>query len=480
MTKLKLIILISVFLTSGAQLLAQDSSDPFMQVANARQLLHNGNKNGAEAIFASLMEDKKNKKNTGLLIAMSEAVIEEKEGNANEALSWLEMAKKKDKHNATIDILEGQAYKKLGDASRAYTAYNEAIKKDPRNVKAYYLLGKIFIGHNNPDVYMEQFMKAYAIDSNYAPVLDALYDHYYYRDAKLAKRYLEKYIANTPYSLENEYRLTDITFLNGEYSKAITMAQKLMEKEKDKVQPRLYKLIAYAYARSGDTMHAQSFMKDYFDRQEPSKTIAADFQFMGQLSEKIPGQETAVIKYYEIATDMDTVQPNKAEYASAIAALYGKEENYALQAEWLGKYYQWKEKPTNIDLFNWGLANYKASDFKATDSVFGIYTERYPEDIFGYYWRAQAAAAIDTTMKDSLAVPHYLKVIELGEKDKVAHKKMLLKAYGYMGGFEANITKNYPLSLEYFEKYTALEENEDVTRYIETLRKWIDEKSGIE
>jgi len=217
-------------------------------------------------------------------------------------------------------------------------------------------------------------------------------------------------------------------------------------------------------------------MKEYFDHQDPAKAIASDFEFMGQLSEKVPGQENAVIKYYDLAADMDTVIANKSKYASAIAALYGKQENFGMQAKWLGKYYQWKESPTNIDLFNWGLAHYKASDFKTTDSVFALYSEKYPEDIFGYYWRAQANAAIDTTMKDSLAIPHYLKVIELGEKDKVAHKKMLLKAYGYMGGYEANVTKDYEASLAYFEKYSALEENADVTKYIETLRKWIDEK----
>src|SRR5690242_2668836 len=151
MTRIKLIILISVFLLSGTTLMAQDG-DVMKQVSDAKTLLHNGNKSGAEAIFASLLEEKKNKKNPALLMAMAQVAIDEKDGNANEALSWLEMAKKRDKDNAGIDILEGQAYRKLGDASRAYTAYNEAIKKNPRNVQAYYLLGKIFIGHNNPDV----------------------------------------------------------------------------------------------------------------------------------------------------------------------------------------------------------------------------------------------------------------------------------------------------------------------------------------
>ena len=80
-------------------------------------------------------------------------------------------------------------------------------------------------------------------------------------------------------------------------------------------------------------------------------------------------------------------------------------------------------------------------------------------------------------MSDSLAIPHYRKVMELGEKNKDANKRMLLKAYGYLGGYEANITKDYAASLALFEKYNAIEENEEVSRYIETLRRWIGDKN---
>ena len=52
---------------------------------------------------------------------------------------------------------------------------------------------------------------------------------------------------------------------------------------------------------------------------------------------------------------------------------------------------------------------------------------------------------------------------------------MLLKAYAYLGGFEANITKKYEASLAWFEKYIALEENEKIMKYIDILRNWIKE-----
>jgi len=54
---------------------------------------------------------------------------------------------------------------------------------------------------------------------------------------------------------------------------------------------------------------------------------------------------------------MDTVATAKATYAAKTAALYKKTGDAGNQALWLGKLYQWKEKTTNMDLFNWGLAH---------------------------------------------------------------------------------------------------------------------------
>ena len=85
---------------------------------------------------------------------------------------------------------------------------------------------------------------------------------------------------------------------------------------------------------------------------------------------------------------MDTALNNKVKYATKIADMYKQTEDYSHQATWLGNLYKWKEKTNNIDLFNWGLAHYRAKEYLQTDSVFGLYTTRYPEDIYGYYWRA--------------------------------------------------------------------------------------------
>lgn len=466
----------TLFVNKYLQSALNSEADPLNRIAATRYFLNAGDKNAAEEIFKSILSNKKFSKDASLLIAMAEVAIDEKEGDAEAALKWLDMAEKRDRRNPEIDMQRGLAYRKLNDASNAYLAFQEAIKKDPGNVRAHYLLGKIFTAQKNTDIFMENFGKAYAIDSTYAPVLEELYKYYYYRNIKEAKKYLIKYIDHSDYSLENEYNLTDILYLNREYPEAIRSAVELIKKEQEKVQPRIYKLIAYAYTHTGDSTKALGFIKTYFKQEDPKKVIAADFQLIAQLTERVVGQEEAAISYYSRATELDTVRANKALYAASIAGLYKKTGNKASEAEWLGKYYGWKEKAGNVDLFNWGLALYMAKDYAGTDSVFTLYTDRYPEDIYGYYWRAQANAAIDTAMTDSLAIPYYQKVVSIGETNKEKHKKMLLKAYGYLGGFEANITKNYEASLAWFEKYIAIEESDTIMNYIGILHKWIEEK----
>lgn len=450
-------------------------TDPMNQVTYGNYLLHTGKKEEAFSLFGELL-NKKNKKDPALLIAIAEAHIEAEEGDITKALELLDIAGKRDKRNADVDIMKGNAYRKTGDASNAYLAYQSAIQKEPSCVKAHYLLGKIFVGQKNPDVYMEHFEKAYEMDSTYAPVLEALYDHYYFRDVKKAKRYLEKFIVNSDHSIRNEYSMADMLYLNGKYREAIATADAIIKKEEGKAQPRLFKLIAYSSAGIGDSANAAQRLEEYFEREHPAKLIAADYDFRAKLALRLSGDTLKGTGYYIKAFELDSVNANKLKYAIEIAGLYKVLRDYSNQAKWLAAAYRLKERKSNVDLFNWGLAHYNAREYVQADTIFGKYVAEYPDNIYGYYWRAQVNAAIDTSLSEGLAVPYYQKMIEIGERDKAANKKMLMKAYGYLGGYEANTQKNYPASMAWFEKLLQLDpESADAKRYIEILKAWIAE-----
>lgn len=149
-------------------------------------------------------------------------------------------------------------------------------------------------------------------------------------------------------------------------------------------------------------------------------------------------------------------------------------KDYAKQAQWLGKYYSGNEKVTNIDLFNWGLAHYRAEEYAQADSVFGLYVAKYPQQSFGYYWQARSNVPRDKEMKDGLAVPYYLKLIEVLQNNTsdANYKNWMVEAYGYLATYEANGQKDFKEAVDYFEKVLEVDpENESAKKYIAILEK---------
>jgi tetratricopeptide (TPR) repeat protein len=127
-----------------------------------------------------------------------------------------------------------------------------------------------------------------------------------------------------------------------------------------------------------------------------------------------------------------------------------------------------------VDLFNWGISYYKARNYMGANTVFALYANKYPYNKFGHYWCARTAAAIDSSMEKGLAVPHYLKVVELTENDTSnnLNKRYLIEAYGYIAAYKANAEKDYESSIDYFNKLLELDPNNaDATRYVEILKK---------
>ena len=110
-----------------------------------------------------------------------------------------------------------------------------------------------------------------------------------------------------------------------------------------------------------------------------------------------------------------------------------------------------------------------------------MYTQKYPEQAFGYYWRARSNVAIDTAMAEGLAVPHYQKLIEVLAKDSVNsnYKKWMSEAYGYLAAYEANTQKDYAEAIGYFEKVLNVDpENENARKYITMLEKNLEGEEG--
>jgi tetratricopeptide (TPR) repeat protein len=448
-------------------------SEPYYKVAQGALLLQQSNIASANNLFKEALESTK-EKDAGVLAAVAEAHIDAKAGDANYAIELLNKAIKRDKKEASFYILLGDAYRKLNNGTEAFKAYQQAIQKNDKYAEAYHKTGEIFLTQKNVDLYTEYFKKALAADPDYAPSLYQLYVYEFYHDPTKAMEYYKEYASKSDASIQNQYDLADLLYINKQYSAAIDKANGIINSEGEKVKPRLYKLIGYSYAGQKDTAKAISYMQQYFTKEVDSNFIAKDYTSMGDFYSSQPGQDSLAIEYYTKALDKVTDSVVLYEGYKKLAQLSKERKDFAGEAKWLGKFYAGNAKASNLDLFYWGIAHYKAENYPMADSVFAMYVAKYPEQGFGYYWQAKSKALQDKDMSAGLAVPVYEKLTEVLQKDTADanYKKWMVEAYGYLAAYQVNTQKNFQAAIDYFNKLLAIDpENANAKKYIAMLEK---------
>lgn len=456
--------------------------EPFYQVAYGSVLLHSGNKDSARFYFDKAL-DKTRNKNPNILSAVANAHIDAKTGDAAYAVQLLDRAIDRDKKEAALYVMMGDANRKLGNGSEAYKMYTAALGRDKQHAAAMYRIGKIFVSQKNPEMYLKHFNEALAADSSYAPALYELYYHYYFTEPQKAMQYFQQYVAKSDNKKDNDVLYTDLLYLNKQYQEAIAKAQQLMAKNNGDSMPRLHKLMAYSYLGLKDSANAMASMNKYFAKEVDSNFVAKDFEIMADLYAGIEGKEDSAIVYYQKTADKIKDKPERFQLYRKLADLHKDKKDYVNQAQWLGMYYQDNPKATNIDLFNWGIANFKGESYVQADTVFGTYIQKYPDQAFGYYWRARTNSLMDSTMEKGAAIPWYNQLITLIEKDTTnkTNKKWLIEAYGYLAAYETNQVKDYKTATENLKKILAIDpDNKDAQQYISILEKKLtaDNKPG--
>jgi tetratricopeptide (TPR) repeat protein len=452
---------------------AEVRSAPSFLVAQGTLALASGQVGEATNYFNEAAKATR-EKDPAILSAIAQAHLDAESGDAALAREFIQKAIKRNKRDAALYVQLGDAHRKGGNSSEAYQAYREALEVNDRYAPAYHRIGDIFLSQKNAALYLENFNKAVAADGGYAPSLRVLYAYEFSHDPARALELYRQYVAQADGSVQLEYDLADLLYLNKQYNNAITKAEQILQQEGDSAKPRLHKLIAYSRAAKKDTAGAMKSMLAYFDREADSNLLAKDFSLMASLVQAVPGNDSLALTYLERGLAYEKDDAARAAYFKELAAITGEQKNYAAQAKWLGEYYRSSDRATNLDLFNWGLASYRAEDYKGADSVFGLYVEKYPEQSFGYYWQAKSKALQDKEMKAGLAIPAYQKLIEVLQTtpDDANYKRWMVEAYGYLAAYEANTEKDYTEAVGYFEKVLEIDpDNADAKRYISLLDK---------
>ena len=425
-------------------------------------------------------------KDIDVLNAVADANIDAKAGDATYAIDKLNTATQIKKFNdpATY-VLLGDAYRKLIDGGNAVQSYQKALTIDPKYAEAKYKIGKIYLTQNNKEFFLPAFEEATQLDPSYTPAYFELFYYWYFRDVNKASGYLDKYIANADPGPDVEYLKTDFLYATNKFSEAKDKALGLISSQGAKVEPRMYKLVAYSADTLGDLTTAKSYIDQYFAKQSPDKLIGGDYMERGNIASKTAGQEAQAIADFKQGIMLDSLPEFRQKDLDQATGWAKRTNNKVAIAEFQGVAYTLKKNPSNSDLYAWGIANYQAAQYKTADSIFcGIYESKYPTEIFGYLWCARSKQAQDdSTNSGGLAVDAYAKLAEVargmdstakvaGSADSIKYKGQIVSSYFYLVQYYNDIKKDKQTAIAYLQKVLEVDPaNTTAQKFIGILSK---------
>lgn len=401
--------------------------------------------------------------------AIGRANTNAKAGDYNYAVSKLQLATQiKNFKDASVYLTMGDAYRKLIDGGNAVLAYKNALSLNPTLAAARHREGLIYETQKNREYFLPAFEEAVSMDPNYGPALYSLYAYWYFRDVSRAEDFLNRYIAVIDSDPQNDYFRIDLKYASKKYDEAIRESEALIAKVGEAVvKPRIYRLKAYSYFALSDFSNARAQQEIFFNKTKPEDIVPRDFQLQGDIAANSPGREAEAYASYEKAMALDTTAENKLDYMQRAIDLSKKMKDKIAIAYWQEKAYWAKKTPNNVDMYNLGKTFFDAGDvdfsyYTRADSIFSVYTEKYPTQPYGWYWRGRTNWSIDTSMMMGKANPHFEKLIEVAstDKDSVSLRPLVKVAYKYFIGYEIFVKKDYPKAIEYCDRILAIDPND--------------------
>ncbi len=383
--------------------------------------------------------------------------FDSKMGDAGYAVEKLKLATTL-KGFKDVEVLAtlGDAYRKLGDGGNAQRTYESALAIDPKYARAQYRIGRIYQsqGESQRDIFLRYYDQTIAMDPNYTPVYWTLHQFFYETDVVKSAQYLDKYlVAKGSDELNACFLKAQMKFAQGLFAEAITASESCIAAGPNPY-PNLYGLIAYSAYKLGDSVRAKSAFDLYFQKQKPEKMGPRDYSTYAEVLLKFPGNEVLAGTYIDKAVLADSTEAGKVALLKSVALSYEKRNMYNEAADWYKKVLTVKKTPSKTDIYNAGYGYYRVSNFPPAIETFNLYTQKFPDDIFGYYMMGKSFWGIDTVMAVGLANSSFEKAIQVGEAyaDKSKIIPHLMGSYKYMIAFAANILKDRDLALSYCDK----------------------------
>lgn len=395
-------------------------------------------------------------------VGFANADFDSKFGDAAYAVEKLKQATQIKKFkDARVMTNLADAYRKVGDPANTQPTYEAALAIDPKYARAKYRLGRIYQsqGRGQEPIYLQFYNEAIALDPNYAPVYFTLYQYFYETDVVKSAQYLEKYLAAKGADEPNAcFMRAQMKLAQGLFAEAISSSESCIAGNPNPY-PNLYGVIAYSAYRLNDSVKAKTAFDMYFQKQKPAKIGPTDYKYYAEILLKFPGNEALAGTYLLKAIDLDSTEAGKISLIKSIAANYESKLQYGQAADWYKKIVYIKKTPGKTDIYNAGIGYYREKNYRGAVEMFDLYIQKFPEDIFGYYYKGGSQAGIDTLMVSDSAYQTYTRAVTVGEAypDKSRILTLLKGSYRYLIIYAANKLKDKELALQYVDKALLLD-----------------------
>ena len=457
---------------------AADATYAFNYIALGALDLKAGDAKAAEEQFK--MAQKVDKKNASVYAAIARAYYEaDPVAYAKELGKNIEKARKTDKQDPDVYILEGDMKAAEKDYGGAAGQYELAFTFDPTNEEAYVKYANTYF-HVNPQMATAKLEELLVKTPNSALAQRELAEKYYELDlgSQAAEQY-GKYIQNPNHFKQDEIRYAQLLFFGGKYDQSFELAKSIRSAtpagDKDHFfmcRMQLYNKVALEQWAEAETYGAELFAMNIPGMQYTSKDFvdyATALKNVGKTAESVAQYEKAV-----------EYNPNNIDLIRDLVDVYEQNENYAKAAEYYQKIVDSPEcKANDLYLMSTKYFNVaattqdealKASSLEGARKYAAMANEKVP----GNYRIVQQQAKVENLAGNTAeAVKFYnatIAILDAKENAKVEYKDTYVGIYANLAriAFEADDKAG---ARDIYMKWLEVDpENTALREYVEKMK----------
>lgn len=467
----KVVTLCCVGLLFAGMVSAQTESDWKAGVNQVKEMIKS-NPEGAWDLTEDLMKGK-NKKNVDLILALTQVYLDA--NKTEEMTELIEKAKKADKKDPRISLLEGDIALAKKDVGTACQLYEQAIYFDPNCYEAYLKYARAYKSAS-PTMAIDklnQLKQVAGVPQDVLLQADKAMAEVYYSNNKFsdaAKAY-ESFIHTDVATESDIMSYAFALFMSHDFEASYEIASKGLQQNAESTG--FNRLAMYNLIDLKRYEEAAKIADVFFNQLKDVNYSGLDYRYYGALLNATKDYAGAVTQF-EKAYELDTAS---IELLQQISEAYNNGGNYdkgietykkycdLLPAEektaeniftLAGMYYDQGTDTVNVTLEKRQLALQEA------DTLYAQVSELAPDSYTGYFYRGHTRSAMDPETTQGLAKPYYEKVVELLlAKNDPRYNRVLITCYSYLGYYFMLQGKpeDYAVSKEYWNKILAIDPN---------------------